>query len=192
MTLLGRNRNALETLAAELQAAESDADILVGDAADPAAFRRLLEDFATSAAPDVLVYNAALVTADDLVSGSTSQFVDAYAVDVVGAISAVQVFVPGMLNNKAGTVLLTEGGLSLSPHPAYASVSLGKTTLRAMASLLHDQLAPLDVHVTRVTIAGAILHETPFAPERIADAYWQLHTQKPSNWTADLLYSPDK
>jgi hypothetical protein len=41
------------------------------------------------------------------------------------------------------------------------------------------------VHVTGITIGGAITPGGALDPDRIADTYWALHTQPPGEWTAE-------
>jgi hypothetical protein len=78
-----------------------------------------------------------------------------------------------------GTFLATGGYAGVSPQPAYASLSLGRAGLRAAVSLLHDELEADGVHVTGVTIAGAIDRENGLDPDHIADTYWTPQTQPP-------------
>ena len=88
----------------------------------------------------------------------------------------------------SGTFLATGGYADVDPQPAYATISLGKAGLRAAVSLMHRELKADRVHAASVTIAGAIAPGTPFAPDRIADAYWALHTQPASDWTAESCF----
>jgi hypothetical protein len=41
------------------------------------------------------------------------------------------------------------------------------------------------VHVTGITIGGAITPGGALDPDRIAETYWALHTQPPGEWTAE-------
>jgi hypothetical protein len=60
--------------------------------------------------------------------------------------------------------------------------------LRAAVSLLHKELKNDGVHATSIQIAGAIAPDTPFAPDRIAETYWTLHTQPAAGWTAETVF----
>jgi hypothetical protein len=44
------------------------------------------------------------------------------------------------------------------------------------------------VHVATVTIAGFVQPGTHFDPDRIAEAYWTLHTQEPGQWEREIVY----
>jgi short-subunit dehydrogenase len=107
---------------------------------------------------------------------------------VLGAISAAQVFTPAMRDAGAGTFLATGGYPGVDPQPANSTLSLGKAGLRAAVSLLHDELKGDGVHVAGVTIYGAVAPDTPFAPDRIAETYWALHTQPAAEWSAESVF----
>ena len=117
ITLVARNEQALSELADELRATGVKVDTATADAADTAGFRTALEEIAGRITPGVVVYNAALVASDSVLSNDVEYFATAYAVDVLGAISAAQVFTPAMRQGGAGTFLATSGYASVSPHP---------------------------------------------------------------------------
>jgi hypothetical protein len=75
--------------------------------------------------PSVVVYNAALIASDSILTSDVDYLLSAYAVDVLGAISAAQVFTPAMRRAGAGTFLATGGYAGVAPQPAYATISLG-------------------------------------------------------------------
>jgi short-subunit dehydrogenase len=135
-----------------------------------------------------VIYNAALLTSDSILDSDTDYLARALAVDVLGAVAAAQVFTLAMREAGEGTFLTTGGGLSLYPHASYASLSIRKAALRSATSLLHDELKDAGVHVTGVTVAGSIEAGTALAPELIADAYWQLHTQPAAEWTVETVF----
>ena len=39
-----------------------------------------------------------------------------------------------------------------------------------------------------IRIAGAIAPDAPFAPDRIAETYWALHTQPSAGWAAEAIF----
>jgi short-subunit dehydrogenase len=188
VTLVARREAALAELADALRATGSHADTVVADASDADAFRHELQRIAERSEPDVVVYNAALLASDNILTSDSDYLARAYAVDVLGAVTAAQVFTPAMRRNGAGTFLTTGGGFALQPHPDYATVSVGKAALRAVTALLHDELKTDGVHVTGITVAGNIAPETPFAPDRIAETYWALRGQPDSHWTPEVLF----
>jgi short-subunit dehydrogenase len=146
VTLVARREQALADLSDDLRGAGVDVNTFTADAGDLKSFRTRLEEFAQQSAPGVVVYNAALLTSDGILTNDATHFASAYAVDVLGAVTAAQVFTPAMRRAGAGTFLVTGGGLGIHPHRDYASISVGKAALRAATTLLHDELKDDGVH----------------------------------------------
>jgi short-subunit dehydrogenase len=187
VTLVARHPGRLAALADELRADGVRVDTATGDVADPHGFRTVLEQVASRTTPDVVVYNAASVGTDGILTSDVDHLLATYAVDVLGAVTAAQVFTPAMRRAGRGTLLATGGHPALAPEPRYATLSLGKAGLRAAVSLLHDELTPAGVHVAGVTIAGPIIPGTALDPARIAETYWALHTQPAEQWRAETV-----
>jgi short-subunit dehydrogenase len=180
VTLVARREPDLAVLAGELRHAGVRVDTLAADVADPHGFRAALETLAPRA-PGVVVYNAAVTARDGILTSDVDHLLATHAVDVVGAVTAAQVFTPVMRRAGRGTFLATGG----EPSPRHATLTLGKAGLRAAVSLLHDELTADGVHVTGVRIGGAITPGGALDPERIAETYWALHMQPASEWTAE-------
>jgi len=136
--------------------------------------------------PDVLVYNAAHIQSDRFGALTARQHLDAYAVNVVGAITAVAHLAPRMAERGTGTIILT-GGMPKA-LPEATSLSITKAALRALAELLAREYAPQGIHVATVTVAGAVAPGTAYDPDDIADRYWRLHTQPPSAWERHVVH----
>jgi short-subunit dehydrogenase len=188
VTLVARREQALNDLAEELRRAGISVDTFTADATEPHGFRKALEELTERITPGVVVYNAALIAADNVLTSDTDYLLSAYAIDVLGAITAAQVFTPAMRQAGSGTFLATGGYAGINPQPAYATISLGKAGLRSALSMLHDELKPDGVHVAGITIAGAIAPDTALAPDIIADTYWALHTQPAAEWNAETFF----
>ena len=188
VSLVARRGQALTELADQLRSTGITVDTVTADAADPHGFRNVLEDLAERITPGVVVYNAALIASDNVLTSDTQYLLDTYAIDVLGAISAAQVFTPAMRQAGHGTFLATGGYAGVDPQPAYATISLGKAGLRAAVSLMHDELKTDGVHAASVTVAGAIAAGTPMDPDRIADTYWSLHTHPAGDWTSETYF----
>lgn len=60
--------------------------------------------------------------------------------------------------------------------------------LLTAVSLLHQQLLPEGVHVGSVTVAGTIAPNTAFAPDVIADAFWNLYAEPAGAWTVETVF----
>ncbi|MGH2893720.1 MAG: SDR family NAD(P)-dependent oxidoreductase, partial [Solirubrobacteraceae bacterium] len=138
-----------------------------------------------SDAPGVVVYNAALMESDGLLTSSLERLEHAHAVNVVGAIATAQAVVPAMRAAGAGTLLYTGGGLADSPEPTIATLSLGKVALRAMTTMLATELSKENIHAASVTVNGRVAPGTAFDPDHIADFYWEIHSQPRQQWRSE-------
>ena len=188
VTLIARGRDAAEALAAGVRDRGVSVLPLQADVADEDALRtaidRSVEAFGV---PDVVVYNAALIRRDAPGELTAKQYADAYAVNVVGALTAAARAVPAMASRGRGSFIITSG----MPHPVaeYTSLSLGKAAVRALAEILHQQYGPHGVHVATVTVYGNIAPGSNFDPEDIAERYWLVHTQPRDEWELDHPYT---
>jgi short-subunit dehydrogenase len=187
LTLVARRAGALEALAAQLRGTGAQVDVAVADAADVEGFRAALQDVADRTPAGVVVYNIGLVAADQLLTSEPRYLLDALAVDVVGAVTAARVFAPAMRHAGTGTLLVTGGGPGLVPDPEHASLTLGKSALRAAVTVLHEQLEPDGVHVASVTVVGVIAPGTDLDPDLIAERYWALHSEPAGSWSTDVV-----
>ena len=157
------------------------------DVADEAAIRGALDALVERhGVPDVLVYNAALIQSDDFGALDARHHLDAYAVNVVGAITAVAHLAPRMAERGHGTVLLTCGMPRAIPEAT--SLSITKAGVRALTELLAERYGPAGVHVATVTVAGAVAPGTAYDPDDIAEHYWRLHTQPAGAWEREVVH----
>ncbi|MCP9981068.1 SDR family NAD(P)-dependent oxidoreductase [Actinomadura madurae] len=139
-------------------------------------------------APDVVVYNAALIRPDGPGDLSVQGHMEAWAVNVAGAVVAAAHVAPAMAERGRGTFLIT-GGMP-EPKRQYVSLSLGKAGVRTLVELLHQEYGPSGVHVASVTVAGTVAPGTDFDPDDIAEHYWRLHTQERDEWEREAYHGP--
>lgn len=168
----------------------SDFDALgvTADVTDEVALRAALDEIVDRfGVPELLVYNAALIQWDTFGELTPEQHLDAWAVNVVGAITAIAHLAPRMALEGTGTILIT-GGMP-EPLPEVTSLSLGKAGVRALAALLAKAYGPAGVHVATVTVAGAVAPGTAFDPDEIAEHYWRLHTQPAVAWEHEVVHT---
>lgn len=192
VALLARRQGALDRMAAELSAGGATARGFSVDLTDAAALRAVLDRVAAElGAPDVLVYNASgafsPAPAMDL---DPARFADQLNLCVTGALVAAQSVFPAMRAAAAGTILFTGGGLALTPEEGgeVAALTAGKAGLRALARAIAPELARAGIHVATVTVAGMIAPGGPFDPDRIAETYWELHTEPSDAWTVERIF----
>ena len=137
--------------------------------------------------PGALVYNAGLIRRDRPGELSREQHVTAYAINVLGAMTAAVHVAPAMAAAGGGSILIT-GGMP-EPDPALTSLSLGKAGVRALTTLLAGEYGPAGIHVATVTVGGTVAPGGRFDPDRIAEEYWRLHTQRPEAWDHEVAFT---
>jgi short-subunit dehydrogenase len=190
LTLVARSEETIATIAQELRAAGADVAVVQADAGDAERLRAALSSlFAGPGAPGVVIYNAALMTFDDLLTVSPEQLADAYAVDVIGGVLTAQLAAPAMRAAGGGTLLFTGGGFADALPATLATLSLGKVALRAAATMLARQLRDDDIHAGSLTILGQIAAGTPFDPDSIADAYWAICNEQRDAWREEYRFN---
>jgi NADP-dependent 3-hydroxy acid dehydrogenase YdfG len=186
---IARRADALREQIDALKGAGIEASGLVADSADYAALVEALGKIgAASGSIDVLVYNAAGVRYKPLAQLSADEFSADLRVSVGGALAAAQAVLPAMRARGSGTLLFTGGGFAFEPMPALASLGVGKAAIRNLAFSLHAELKDLGIHAATVTVGGVVKPGTPFDPDRIAEAYWSLHSQPKGAFERELVF----
>lgn len=160
---------------------------LTADSTDEAALRGALDTAAAElGAPDVVVYNAAVIRPDTVGELPLRAHLDTYAVNVLGALTAAAHTAPGMAERGRGTFVVT-GGMP-EPKPEYVSLSLGKAGVRSLVALLDRRYGASGVHVATVTVSGPVAPGTAWDPDDIAEHYWRLHTQPRPEWEQEVVH----
>lgn len=188
VALVARTKQTVDAVGDALAPSGVHVVSLTADSADEEALRAALDTAAAELGPpDVVVYNAAIIQRDSPGDLSTQAHLHAWAVNVVGALTAATHVAPAMARRGRGSFIVT-GGMP-EPHPRYVSLSLGKAGVRALVTLLDKAYGPAGVHVATVTIAGTVAPGTAFDPDDIAEHYWRLHTQPRHQWEREVLHS---
>jgi short-subunit dehydrogenase len=189
VALIARRVEALDEYTAELAHDGVGARGFAADTSDEPGLRQAFADIRASlGSPEVLVYNAAVLKQGRPSELLVEDVIHDFRVNVTGALVAAQEVIPAMRANRGGTILLTGGGLALSPDPAFASLALGKAAIRNLAFSLGGELEGDGIQVATVTICGFVRPGTHFDPDRIADVYWKLHTQPPGEREREIVY----
>jgi NAD(P)-dependent dehydrogenase (short-subunit alcohol dehydrogenase family) len=188
VAVLARSEQTVRAAAESLAPSGVPVAALVADSTDDAALRAALDTAAEELGPpDVVVYNAAIIQRDAPGELSVRAHMDAWAVNVAGAIMAAAHVAPGMVRRGGGSFIVT-GGMP-EPDPRYVSLSLGKAGVRALVALLDKAYGPAGLHVATVTVAGAVAPGTAFDPDAIAEHYWRLHRQPRQRWEREVVHA---
>ena len=186
---LARRPEPLAATVDQLRAEGLSAHGFVADAGDPDSLSTALLRLHVELGPtDVLVYNAAQLTAAEPMALSPSALGEQLAINVGGALCAAQCVAPAMQQRGAGTILITGGSLALRPWSAFCGLSVSKAALRSLGQCLAQQLGPLGIHVAQVMICGLIAPGTDFDPDEIARLYFELHCEPRERWRAEVAY----
>ncbi|GAA2729098.1 SDR family NAD(P)-dependent oxidoreductase [Actinocorallia aurantiaca] len=188
IALIARNDETLSTVSEAVAPSGVRVVASAADSTDDAALRAALDRVVGEIGPpDVVVYNAAIIQADALGELSARAHLDAWAVNVVGAVTAAAHLLPVMARRGSGSFIIT-GGMP-DPKPQYVSLSLGKAGVRTLVTLLDREYGPSGIHVATVTVDGPVAPGTGFDPDDIAEHYWRLHTQPRHRWDREILHT---
>jgi NADP-dependent 3-hydroxy acid dehydrogenase YdfG len=187
VALLARQQQTLSSLAETLRPYPVPVATVTADATDEKSLRAGLDQAGEQLGPaDVAVYNAAVIRADHCQELTMDQILGTWAVNVGGAVITAGHLLPAMASRGSGTFLIT-GGMP-APVPGYATLSLGKSGVRTLVSLLDGQFGPSGVHVASVTVTDAVVPGTAHDPELIAEHYWRLHVQPRGQWDHEVTH----
>jgi NAD(P)-dependent dehydrogenase (short-subunit alcohol dehydrogenase family) len=187
VTLVARSEPAV---AQELRDQGTAVAVVAADAGDPESLQAAVgPSFTAPGAPGVVIYSAALMGFDELLTVAPEQFAAAYAVNVTGAVVTAQLAVPAMRAAGAGTLLFTGGGFADALVESMATLSLGKLALRGVATMLARQLRDEGIHAGSLTILGQIAAGTPLDPDLIADAYWAIRNKERDAWREEYRFN---
>ena len=162
--------------------------------------------------PDLLVYNAGYLEGRELGKDKellefvpNSVFDTAQHISSRGPFLVAKEVLPAMRAKGAGSFLISNNSASLRGRKRMTGQSLyyPRVMMRTLAQVLTEEYSEFGVHVANVVIDGLIdspgTRELPMAkrqpalvmnPEKIAEAFYYLHTQDPSCWTHELQLTP--
>lgn len=187
--LSARNQEKLQVMAKRLKETNAQVEIATADASDTTSMATLINKVESNYGDiSVLHYNAANVRQATIESQPADTFVSDLAVNIGGALAAVQALKPKMESRNEGTILLTGGGLSLYPNPDYVSLGIGKAGIRSLALGLFEISKEKNLHIATVTVATFVQPESQEAKD-IAEQFWQLHSQPKDAWVAEVVYA---
>ncbi|GCD96998.1 SDR family NAD(P)-dependent oxidoreductase [Embleya hyalina] len=188
VTVLARTAETIDRATADLAASGARVRGIRADVTDERALREALDTaVAHEGVPDVLVYNVGLIRADAPGELSIADHLEAWKINVGGAMTAATHIGSRMVDAGKGTIVFT-GGMP-NPEPTLTSLSLGKAGLRAFAELLGRSYGPAGVHVATVTVCGPVAPGTEYDPDAIAEHYWRLHTQAVQAWEHEVVFA---
>lgn len=162
--------------------------------------------------PDVLIYNAGYLEGRDLPPDKELlEHVPVETLDTAlhiacrGPFLVAKEVMPAMRQKGAGSFFFSNNSNSLRGRKRLTGQSLyyPRVMMRTLAQVLTEEYSEHGVHVANVVIDGTIdspgtralprnqnRRDLIINPEKIAEAFWYLHTQDKSCWTHELQLTP--
>ncbi|MFL5282577.1 MAG: SDR family oxidoreductase [Rhodopila sp.] len=162
--------------------------------------------------PEVVIYNAGYLEGRDLPPGQelleyipVEMFDTAHHIASRGPFLVAKEVLPAMRQRGSGSFLVTNNSKSLRGKKRNTGESLyyPRVMMRALAQVLTEEYSEHGVHIANVVIDGTIdspgtralpriqnRPELVMNTEKLADAFWYLHTQDRSVWTHELQMTP--
>ncbi len=188
IAMIGRNTARHETYKKLLAEEGIDSFSVEGDAGNENSLTVAFDRIEENAGPtNVLLYNVFTYRDCQPTALKYQGMIEDFRSNVGGALVSAQRVLPGMLRQGEGTILFTGGGMAFEPIPRFSSLALGKAALRNLCFSMFEELKPKNIHVATVTICGFVKPNTKFAPDVVADAFWNLHVQKQDEFQREIV-----
>jgi len=182
-------------------AKETGAKTFACDATNRDQVEKLFADLdAAQVTPDVVVYNASYRTRGPFTELDPAEVEKAIQVTAFGAFLVAQATARRMLPNKQGAILFTGASASVKGYAQSVPFAMAKFALRGLAQSMARELSPLGIHIAHFVIDGGIRSarrpaaaENPDAlldPDAIAASYLHVLQQPRSAWTQEMELRP--
>lgn len=204
------NASALESAIVEAGGSCSTVELdLVSAESIASAFQTIRSSWGD---PQVLVYNAGYLEGRDLPKDKEllehvplEIFETAQHIASRGPFLVAKEVLPAMRQRGQGSFFFSNNASSLRGRKRYTGQSLyyPRVMMRTLAQVLTEEYSEFGVHIANVVIDGLIdspgtrllpqaqaKPELIINPEKIAEAFYYLHTQDKSCWTHELQLTP--
>ncbi|MGX5212048.1 SDR family NAD(P)-dependent oxidoreductase [Streptomyces violaceus] len=182
VALVSRDARKLEELAAELARDRIRAHGFAADVLDPASLTTALREASETLGPIEILQYSPVPRADfmkPVLDTSADDLEAPLSFSVKGPVTAVNAVLPGMRALGRGTLLFVNGGSAVRPHPDRAGTSVAFAAESAYARMLHEALAPENIHAAQLIIPGAIRPDAEHSsPEVLARRLYDLHAER--------------
>jgi NADP-dependent 3-hydroxy acid dehydrogenase YdfG len=180
VALVARDAGRLDSLATALDDDGIHARGYTADVLDPASLTTALRAATGDLGPIEILQYSPVPRADFMkpVLDTGASDLDApVAFSVKGPVTCVDAVLPGMRALGRGTLLFVNGGSAVRPHPERAGTSIAFAAESAYAAMLHEALAPENIHVAQLIVPGAIRPDAEHSsPAVLAERLYALHT----------------
>lgn len=215
VALVARDAGRLETIAAECSGVGHNGRAYACDATHDeqvdGLFLQIAEDLGT---PDLVIYNAGAFVRRSILETTAEEFEQCWRVGCYGGFLVGRAAARAMVarsqrralqggdQRPCGTIIFTGATASLRGSAQFHNLAVGKFGLRALAQSMARELQPQGIHVAHVVIDGRIrphpvvestgerVGDDMLDADAIAEAYYQLHHQHRSAWSAEIDLRP--
>lgn len=182
VALLSRNADHLDALAGELDGEGIRARGFTADVLAPASLTAALDTAAKELGPIEVLQFSPVPRGDfmkPVLETTAADLEDPLAFSVKGPVTCVHAVLPGMRELGRGTLLFVNGGSAVHPNPKVAGTSVAFAAESAYAAMLHDALAPENIHAAQLIVPGAIRPDAEHSsPDALAERLYAIHTER--------------
>ncbi|MDQ1026409.1 NADP-dependent 3-hydroxy acid dehydrogenase YdfG [Streptomyces umbrinus] len=182
VALISRDAEKLDGLTAELARDNIQARGFTADVLDIESLTTALHAAAVALGPIEILQYSPVPRADFMkpVLDTSADDLDApLAFSVKGTVTAVNAVLPGMRNLGRGTLLFVNGSSAVRPNPKVAGTSVAFAAESAYVGMLHDALAPENIHAAQLIVPGAIRPTSAHSsPDVLAQRLFDIHQQR--------------
>ncbi|OHV30371.1 short-chain dehydrogenase [Pseudofrankia sp. EUN1h] len=174
--VVARSADTIARVTGELAGAGLTMRGAVADVTDAAGLAATLAGLAADLGGlTVLVYNAKLSIRGSALSVPADVLNQTLAVNVTGALTAVQAATPLLVDRVGATILVTVAGSRTEPPAGRFALAVGKAGLATLAAAVSPALADQGVRMRTVVLDGKVGPGGPLRPEAVADHFWQAY-----------------
>jgi NAD(P)-dependent dehydrogenase (short-subunit alcohol dehydrogenase family) len=171
--VVSRSSDTITRVADELAAEGLTARGAVADVTDAAGFSASVARLAADIGGlTVLIYNARLSIRGTAFSVPADVLNQTLAVNVTGALTAVQAAAPLLVDRPGATIMMTVAGGRTEPADGRFALAVGKAGLAALSAAVGPALADHGVRTRTVLLDGRVGPGGPLLPAAVADHFW--------------------
>ncbi len=182
IALVARDSGKLDALVQELGVDGLEAQGFVADVRDRDALRTALDTAGHRLGPIEVVQYSPVPAREFMkptLETTAEDLIGPLQLSVLGPATVAQAVLPGMRALGRGTILFPNGLSAVRPRDAVTGTSVAFAGESAYAQLLHEALAPENIHVAQLIIPLGIGGGEPdHEPDALAERLWSLHVDR--------------
>ncbi len=188
VALVARSSATLDEISGELQGEGITAGWSSVDATDATALTEAVQRFGEhSGALHHLHFNPSAFTHKNPLELSADELLADLGLGAASLLTLVQAARPFM--GTGGRITATGGATADRPWTAAASLGAQKAALRNLVQSIDTELKPAGIRAMSLTVAGTVAEGSPFAPARIADAFYAAAMTADEDWRPEVRFT---